>query len=164
MMAREFIVTPVSYGTCACVPLPSSHVPPTPHQPCEELALALQEVVDGFINSEVLKTVGSGNHGNQKRGHLDLDEDWEEYVPDVEYQVGDNFHSRKRHQHDSHSLPPPLLQLNSQAGGHLALLSSVLEPLVEGYWLAATQLLITLPHNSGFQLTGQYSLPDCCPL
>jgi glycerol-3-phosphate O-acyltransferase 1/2 len=118
MMAREFIVTP----------------------PCEELTLALQEEVDNFVNSEILKIVGPSYHGNRNRD-LDLDEeDWYEHVPDVEY------------------------ELDSQAGGwgQLALISSVLEPLLEGYWLVATQLLLSLPHGSGPLLTGESSLP--CPL
>lgn len=53
-----------------------------------------------------------------------------------------------------------LLQLNGEVGGwgHLALLSSAIEPLVEGYWLTATQLLITLPNTPGTHLTGQSSL------
>lgn len=60
----------------------------SPPQPCEELSLAVQGVVDGFINSEVLKVVGSGYHGRCNRAYLDLEEDgWEDHVPDVGYQV-----------------------------------------------------------------------------
>lgn len=48
----------------------------------------MQGVLDGFINSEVLKIVGSGYHGRCNRGYLDLEEDgWEDHVPDVGYQV-----------------------------------------------------------------------------
>lgn len=44
--------------------------------------------MDGFINTEVLKVVGSGYHGRCNRGYLDLEEDgWEDHVPDVDYQV-----------------------------------------------------------------------------
>ena len=61
--------------------------PPLPGQPCEELTLALQEEVDNFVNSEILKIVGPSYHGNRNRD-LDLDEeDWYEHVPDVEYEV-----------------------------------------------------------------------------
>ena len=45
-------------------------------------------MIDGFVNSELLKRVESGHQGNQKRVQLEYeDEDWEEFVPDVHYQV-----------------------------------------------------------------------------
>ena len=54
------------------------------------------------------------------------------------------------------STPP---QLSGHAGvqAQLCLLSSVLEPLVESYWLVATQLLLTMtpPHTSAPHLSGQ---------
>lgn len=47
--------------------------------------------MDGFINSEVLKIVGSGYHGRCNRAYLDLEEDgWEDHVPDMDYQVPGN--------------------------------------------------------------------------
>jgi glycerol-3-phosphate O-acyltransferase 1/2 len=107
MMAREFIFTP----------------------PCEDLAVALQEVVDGFVNSEVMKRVGSSGHHGNRQSYWDVEEDWEEYVPIVEY------------------------QLSSQGKARLSLFSSVLEPLVESYWLATTQLLLLLPLSPGQVLT-----------
>ena len=86
LMAREFIFTPVSYSLTPATP---SSLPLSP-QPCEELTIALQEVMDEFVNSEIIKKVWSGHHGNTRLSHLDVDdEDWqeEEFVPDTQYQV-----------------------------------------------------------------------------
>ena len=91
LMSREFIFVPVSSTL-----LPGTHSPPPPPppplslQPCEELSVVLQDVVDEFVNSEVLTIVKSGGHlGNKRLSYLDMDdeEDWEECHSDVEYQV-----------------------------------------------------------------------------
>ena len=52
---------------------------------------------------------------------------------------------------------PPQLSGHVGVQAQLCLLSSVLEPLVESYWLVATQLLLTMtpPHTSAPHLSGQ---------
>ena len=72
-------------------PRPPPHLttPPLSPQPCEELSLALLDVLDDFVNCDILNRVRSGHHGNRRPSYLDVDddEDWDEYVPAIEYQV-----------------------------------------------------------------------------